>query len=127
MRRGGGGAIFFGVTGEARRTLRRVRTCRVARRTGHGCVFTREWEFRGVVVECRAEPVRGGVAGLAILPEPRGGVIGTGGGGVFIQMARRTNDRERSVLIIHMARRASHRRVFARQGKPGGVVVESSA
>ena len=91
---------------------------------GDGRVRAGQREPSGVVIEFSPEPLRGGVAELAVLREAGRGVIGMGGGSVFLEVAGRTIRAERRVLAIGVAQSASRRGVRAGQRKLGGAVIE---
>lgn len=76
------------------------------------------------VVEGRACPRGGGVAGLAGRRETGCRVIGIGRGLVIGLMTRKAIGRNRGVVVVHVATRAGDRRVLAGQGECGVAMVE---
>ncbi len=76
------------------------------------------------VVERRTSPRCGGVAGLAGRRETGCRVIRIGSGLVVGLMTREAIGRNRSVVVVHVATGAGHRRVLAGQGECSVAVIE---
>lgn len=94
------------------------RQCRVvvihmALRARHGDVRTREWECSVVVIECRARPRRGVVAGGTGGWEAGGDVIGIGCPRVISFVAGIAISWHRCVVVVRMALGAGHGDVSA--------------
>lgn len=86
----------------------------MARRAGYRSMFARKRKLGGVVIELRALPLRGGVAQFAGLRKTGGHVIHALRRLIILDVAQRTSRCQSRKLIIHMARRARHRSMFAR-------------
>ena len=117
-----GRLVFCKVAIDAGCSQAREFTSHMATRAGDGGVFACEWELRSGMVKGRGRPSRGCVAGLAGLREScvariRSGLIGR-------QVAICTRGAEASKHIVHVARRAGRRGVFACEREAGRVVVE---
>ncbi len=90
-------------------------------------VFASQRKLSSVVIELRAEPLRGVVAQLAILREPGGEVIRIISSLVVLQMARRTGRAQSRILAARMALGTGHSGVFSGERELGGVVIEGSS
>ena len=87
-------------------------------------MLARQRELRRVVIEYRAQPLGGVVAGLAGLREAGGDVVRRRRFLIVRQVARDAGGRQRRVLAVGMAGRARDRRVLARQWKLRRIVIE---
>jgi len=85
-----------------------------------------ERESGFVVIECRAHPAAGGVAGLASLGESAGNVVGIRSSLKILEVARHARSAVQSVVAVDVAIGALSRRrgVQSGQGKAGGGVIK---
>ena len=97
----------------------RVSSTDVTTHTSDGSVGTGQWEAGLAMIKNRSLPLGGAVAGLTILRETSGRVIGIGRGVVFLQMASDTGGAQPGVLSTAMTIAASKRYVSARQWELG--------
>jgi hypothetical protein len=86
-------------------------------------MLTGEWELCLVVVERRARPLGGGMAGIAGGGEARAFVIGIRRGVVVVDVAGGAVLRRAGEQVVDVALRADDGGVLARQREPGGRVV----
>ena len=112
------------VTAKAGCGQRCVVVAHVARRTRNGDVRTCERKRRLVVVEYRLRPGRGVMASLASGREARGNVIWICRPSEVRLVAAVARGRQRRVVVVHVAGRASNGDVRARKRKRRFVVVE---
>lgn len=117
----------FQMTGNAFGSKSRINIINVATGARGGRMFPGERELGRIVIELRALPLRGVVTQLAGLRKTRGYVVDTFRRLIILDVAGRTSRRQSRKLIVHMARRAGHRRVLARQRKLGRIVIELCA
>ena len=92
-----------------------------------GGVLASERKFGCIVIELGAQPLRGGVAELAVLREASGGVVRVLGRLEVGQVARVAGRAEGGVLSVGMALSARGGGVFASQRKLGCIVIELGA
>ena len=97
----------------------RISTTDVTTHTGDGSVGTSQWEAGLAMIENCSFPLCGAVAGLTILRETSGSVIGIGRGIEVLQMASDTGGAQPGVLSTAMTIAASERYVSARQWELG--------
>jgi len=99
----------------------------VACGAGHGFVRAGQREGGLVVIEDRARPSGGGMAGLARGGEARLSMVGTGGAVVILGVAGIAVGRNGREVVIHVARSAGHCGVRASQREGSLVVVKDGA
>ena len=87
-------------------------------------MFTRQREARRVVIECRARPLRGRMAGLAGLREFRSDVIRIGRRLIPRKMARGTCCSESAELSTNVAARTCGRCMLPCEWEPRRIVIE---
>ena len=123
----GGALVILEVARHAICAERRILPVGVAQGAGDRGVCAGQWKFGGVVIELRAEPLRGVVAQLAILREPGGDVIRVIGGLVVLQVARRAGGAQGRILTARMTLGAGRRRMLSGKRELGGVVIEGGS
>ena len=127
VRRVGGPVEIRQVAGNARGAGQAEVVVHVALRALHRGVGAGQRETRSGVVEFSAHPLRRVVAQSAILREPRGLVIRTGGSIEIVQVARDAGRAGQVEIAVDVALGARRRGVDAGEGKSGGRMVERGA
>ncbi len=123
----GGAVVVLGMAGVAVGRGPSEDVIDVAARAGHGGVRAGQREGRVVVVEDRAGPACGGMAGCARRREASGLVIRIGRAGEVLGVARVAIRRSSSKHVIDVAAGAGDRRVRAGQRERRLVVIEDRA